>query len=91
MKKFFGIIALAIALALTGCSTVIPVAAGAATVTEKEGRASAGTFLGLILWGDASMAKAAENGNITKIATCDEKITSFLGLLVFRTTVVTGE
>ena len=37
------------------------------------------------------MAKAAKNGNITKVATCDEKITSILGLLIFRTTVVTGE
>ena len=83
MKKFFGIIALAIALALTGCSTVIPVSAGAATITEKEGKSSGGTLLGL--------AKAAKNGNITKVATCDEKITSILGLLIFRTTVVTGE
>ena len=91
MKKFFGIIALAIALALTGCSTVIPVSAGAATITENEGKSSGGTLLGLIFWGDASMAKAAKNGNITKVATCDEKITSILGLLVFRTTVVTGE
>ena len=91
MKKVFTAIAIALSLLFASCTTVVPVSAGTSEVTEKSGTSKGGTVLGIILWGDASMAKAAENGNITKIATVDQEVKSYLGIVVLRKTIVTGE
>jgi len=61
-------------------------------VGNKQGKSSAVSILGLIAVGDASMAKAAKAGRITKISTVDTKYTSVLfGLYCKTTTEVSGE
>ena len=61
------------------------------TVGSKKGKATATSVLGLFGFGDASIAKAAENGGIKKIATVDQQGTNFLSIIATSTTIVTGE
>jgi hypothetical protein len=94
MKKAILIALLALAaIALMGCPSVkTPVAAGNATVGAKTGQASGSIILGIFGDVDASMLTAAKNGGITKIATVDTKIKTFLGsLFITIETTVTGE
>ena len=83
-----------------GCTTIQPgsgigsnvVISGA--LMEKTGEAEAAFLFGLIPLGDCdcSLASAASDGGITKIATVDTRWhASFLGIVVTRTTIVTGE
>ena len=101
MKRFVSAIVLFLVLvSLVACTTVSPgsgfgtndVISGASM--EKTGEAS-GTFLfGMIPLAssaDISMKTAAQNAGITKIATVDTKYFSILGIIVVRTTIVTGE
>lgn len=60
-------------------------------VGTKSGEACATNILGLFSQGDASVRKAATNGNIIEIGTVDVKISSFLGLFATECTVVTGK
>ncbi len=84
---------------LTGCTTVRPGygIGGDAVVPnvrmESRGEAAGVYLFGLLPMGacDASLATAAKNGGITKIATVNTKIKNVLGLIVTRTTIVTGE
>lgn|SRR5690554_58393 len=92
------------AILLTGCSAApyqpgmlfssldAPVAVGNNAVNcSKEGKASANNILGLIGIGNASIAKAKENGGITTIGSVDYNYTSILGLFSTTTTKVCGE
>jgi hypothetical protein len=94
MKKVIVIVALAFAMiALMGCpSATIPTGIGAATVGAKTGQSEGKIILGLFGDADASALTEAKNGGITKIATADTKVKTFLGgLVVTITTTVTGE
>ena len=101
MKKlFFALLsAFVVSIFSVACTTIQPgygfgsnaVISGANM--EKTGKASGIFLFGIVPFprADVSMSTAAENGGITKIATIDTKTTSFLGLIVSRTTIVTGE
>lgn len=58
---------------------------------SKTGEASCLNVLGIVAMGDCSIATAAKNGQITKIKTVDEEISSILGLYLKRKVIVTGE
>lgn len=95
MKKIIGAILATAALALAvSCTTVAPgqIDSGA-TANAKRGEASGGLLFGLlpVMSADFSVSTAAANGGITKIATVDYKMVSYLGIWVTRTTIVTGE
>ena len=95
MKKIANfLVPLAIGFLFTACTTISP-SYGIATDarSEKRGEAS-GTFLfGIIPFpsADISVATAAENGGIKRIATLDTKTTSIFGIIVTKTTIVTGD
>ena len=79
-------------LLFSSCSITLPVAATSNPVGSKVGKAKATGYLGFLYFGaDASIARAAKNGGITKISTVDCKHTSILGIVVMQETVVTGE
>ena len=94
MKKVFGaILAAALVLAMS-CTTVSPGSADSgATANAKRGEATGNFLFGYIplMSSDVSIATAAENGGIRKIATVDHKTVSYAGIWVVRTTIVTGE
>jgi len=58
---------------------------------SKRGEATAVSILGAVGVGDAGIAAAAKNGDITKIATVDQKGMNILGIFAKSTTIVTGE
>lgn len=55
-----------------------------------EGRAKAASVLGLVSWGDASVAAAAAAGGLTSIDQIDCRIFNVLGIYVEYETIVTG-
>ncbi len=58
----------------------------------KEGKATAGAFLGIIAAGDSSVEAAMKNGQITRIHHVDHEVNTFLlGLWAGSTTIVYGE
>ncbi|MCE9599464.1 MAG: TRL-like family protein [Spirochaetia bacterium] len=58
----------------------------------KTGEASAYCMLGLVCFGDCSINKASQEGNLTKVAAVDYHYTSILGFVFNKTTIiVTGE
>jgi hypothetical protein len=79
-----------LAFSTTGCMGVATPAAGAlytgvkwdggvrGTTGPKRGEACASAFLGLIATGDASVAAAARNGNISDISGTDHESTVIL-------------
>ncbi len=94
MKKLVvsALAAIALAAVATSCTTVSPRMVSSASI-EKTGEAT-----GLLLFGalpltsaDWSVATAAKNGGIKKVATVDFKRHSILGIVVWNTTIVTGE
>lgn len=92
IKKTVLGIAATLALAFSSCTSYTPIAAGAGTVGEKRGEATAVTILGFIpIMSNDSMLKAAQNGGIKHIATVDRKDFKFLGLFHSVTTIVTGD
>lgn len=68
-----------------------PVASSGPVSGSKRGEASAYQVLGLIAFGDASLATAAKKGGITKINSADRECTNILGIFSTYTLVVTGE
>jgi|TARA_B100001175_G_C19196310_1_gene489160 hypothetical protein len=98
MKKFLTIIAASGLLA--SCSVTTPVTAtnnrigakvGVATATCLFGSPLPGSLSsGLVLGGPYTIADAAKNGGITKIATVDVKKQNFL-LFTKNSIIVTGE
>ena len=92
MKKIFEFSAVLAALALSACTTYRPVSSGDGHVGTKRGEATAGFILSVIPTnGDNSMLAAAQDGGIQKIATVDQKITTYLGFYTKVTTIVTGD
>ena len=80
-----------IVVSLTACSAAGPLFVTDNPAGSKTGKSSYRTIFGLALdGGNAGIAKAAENGKITKISTVDQKVEA--GLFITRiVTVVTGE
>ncbi|GEM_PF-220674 len=73
-------------------STTFPVdiAFDQTEIGTRAGRSSAQTILGLISWGDASVAAAARNGGIKQIDHIDAKLFNILVIYVQYETVVYG-
>ena len=90
MKKC--IFAAVVALALGACTTYQPVAIDG-DIGSKQSQTTAVSFLfGLLNSGDNSIVATAKNGGITHVSTVDVKVDNYLGgLLVQRTTIITGE
>jgi hypothetical protein len=80
-----------IVVSLTACSVAGPLFVTDNPAGSKTGESSYRALGGFALdGGNAGIAKAAENGKITKISTVDQRVES--GLLITRViTVVTGE
>jgi hypothetical protein len=58
----------------------------------KKGTASNYSLLWLVAWGDASYAKAAENGDIKVMRHSDQELQQYLfGTFVKQTTIVYGD
>lgn len=104
MKKILLAVAAASTVLLAGCSAApyqpgfifsnidAPVAVGSGSVAcTKKGQASATNILGLFGAGNASIAKAKENGGITTVSSVDYSFTSILSLFSTTTTKVCGE
>lgn len=61
-------------------------------IGSKEGKAGPlVNIIGIVPNGDTSIATAAKDGGITKIATVDAQITNILGVYSETTLIVTGE
>ena len=87
---------LAASLFVGGCTTITPpsyVALATGGRMELTGEASATFLFGVIPlpYADISVATAASNGGITRVATVDSKTRSILGIVVTKTTIVTGD
>jgi hypothetical protein len=82
MRKVLVLGAIVIGIALAGCSTYLPMA-----VTDNP----IGSKVGEVSFKEGGVLQAAQNGNITKIATVDYKVTSFLGIPISQTYIVSGE
>lgn len=78
------------AAGLAGCSVSVPFAVTDNGVGSKVGVARHKTFLGICFKCDVSIAKAAANGGITKIATVDYTVRNGFFTVTYETT-VTGE
>lgn len=105
MKKLVLGVLLVAALAFTGCASAPSVVNGALFTSSKgpvqvvdnsvkplkEGRATAKSILGLVAQGDASIAAAMANGDITKIHHVDYESNVILGIISDCTIVVYGE
>jgi len=57
----------------------------------KTGKSTCTSILGLVAQGDCSIATAAKNGGISKVATVDYDVKNILGLYATTTIIVTGE
>lgn len=93
MKKLLVLAStIAIALALTACSTVAPVCATSNAVGAKVGESSTSMVLGILFpfKQDGGIQAAAANGDISKISTVDMKV-DWNPIFTKYTTVVTGE
>lgn len=91
---------LALAVVAASCTTVAPgygFTGQAVTPNNvsmsKTGEATGGFLFGRVpvMSADVSVATAAKNGGIHKIATIDTRSVSYAGIWVVRTTIVTGE
>jgi hypothetical protein len=104
MKKLLLASALASATLMSGCAYVpyqpgflysnegIPLMVTNNTVgCEKHGSASATNILGWISTGDASIAAAKANGNITTVGNVDINFNNILGIVSHTTTNVCGK
>lgn len=58
---------------------------------SKRGEASTHNILGLVAWGDASIAEAARDGEIQSVEHADYEFLNVLGIYSQFTTVVEGE
>lgn len=57
----------------------------------KRGESCASSVLGLVTTGDASVATAAKNAGITKVAAVDHQFTDILGVWAKYCVIVSGE
>ena len=88
MKHSIIFIILASCMIFSSCSVTAPLAITDNPVGTRKGIASSTTFFGLGNV-DVGIEKAAKNGKITKVATVDYKVSSFLFIIKFET-IVTG-
>jgi hypothetical protein len=103
MKKFWIVIAVFVIFVLMGCATMIPIGTlyteqklpmmvtSNGGSSSKIGRAQCTSIMGLIAWGDCSIAAAKKNGGIKKIYSVDWKVKNILGIYGTYDLVVTGE
>jgi hypothetical protein len=103
MKKFFVVFALGAVFMLVGCATMIPIGTlytgtklpGIATSNGgssfKTGEAQCTSVLGLIAFGDCSIATAKKNGGIKKVSSVDWDAKNILGIYGTYKVVVKGE
>ena len=92
IRKILGVLIILALFFVAGCSTTLPVNATSNALGTKVGEAK-GTYLFncIPLFGaDSSIQRAARRGNISRISTVDQRITSYF-LWTDVTTVVTGE
>lgn len=84
MKKISTLlIASALTLMLSSCSTTMPIAASKAEIGQLRGTSSTVVLFGVYLNSSYGVKDAATNGNISSsIATVDEKVTNFI---IFQT------
>jgi hypothetical protein len=68
-----------------------PITATSNELGDKVGQAEVTSVLGLVATGDASIQKAAENGNITKISHVDYHSENILGIFATYTVTVYGK
>jgi hypothetical protein len=68
-----------------------PITATTNTVATKEGTGHCTSVLGIVAFGDCSIATAAEEAGITKIMTVDHDYISFLGFFADYHVIVKGE
>ncbi len=105
MKRSIILVFALSALLLSGCAAVrgplvgiissnvtSPVAVNPGSMSGlKKGTATASSILGIIASGDASIAAACENGNITQVVAVDCKTSNILGFYAEYTTIVYGK
>lgn len=105
MKKLIATVTLiAFALFFAGCATPYPVGSlftelelpvaatsNTAASSSKKGTASCESYLGLFAVGEASIERAAQNGNIKKITHIDWHVKNILGIYGIYTVTVYGE
>ncbi|MCR5494310.1 MAG: TRL-like family protein [Treponema sp.] len=97
MKKMLAVAIAILTLGLSSCTTFTPIAAGSGEVGARKGSATAVSIMGLLPngvlnFGNNSMLKASKDAGVTHVATVDSKNTVlFGGLLVIKTTIVTGD
>ena len=61
------------------------------TLAAKRGESCATSVLGIVTTGDASVATAAKNGGITKVASVDHQFQNILGIYAKYCVVVSGD
>jgi hypothetical protein len=71
--------------------TKAPVTATSNELGDKVGEAEVSSVLGIVATGDASIQKAAENGNISKISHVDYHSKNILGIYATYTVTVYGK
>lgn len=92
MKKVKFFICVIASLALfASCTVCLPVAATSNPIGSKNGSSTA-IGIGPLLWikGNASIQKAAKDGNITKVSTVDIQRTYIFFVQIIKTK-ITGE
>ena len=79
------------AIAMTSCSTTVPVAVSNQAIGSRDGQSSTTVLFGIELNGKFSLKDATENGEIYKgISTVDMKTENYF-FYVKKTLLVTGE
>ena len=80
-----------IGLIYTGYTAPLDLDQSGTPVSQKEGRASTYSVLGLVAWGDGSVEAAARSGGIQTIESADYEYFHVLGVFHRYTTIVYGE
>jgi hypothetical protein len=103
MKKLGFVFVVCAVFMLTACATIIPIGGlytdaklpGIATsnsgASSKIGKAQCTSVLGLIAFGDCSIAAAKKNGCIKKVYSVDWDAKNILGIYGTYNVIVTGE
>ena len=104
LKSLVSILSVTLIAFFAGCATPYPVGlmftdvdlpvgatSNTATANLKKGTASCETYLSLIAVGEASIQKAAENGDIKKVTHIDWDAKNILGVYGEYTVTVYGE
>ena len=97
MRKALLCLCFLLSVMLSGCAysnVVMPLDTNTSKTKlgSKIGRSSAKSVLYLVAWGDAGVAKAAENGGLTTVNHLDrESLVVFFGLYTEVTTIAYGD